>query len=72
MKRLDQELYNTVYEKNIPGFMAESIKNLENAKKNKSSLLDCYLDEVNSSINVCEVENLISKEQADYLRKKYL
>ena len=72
MKRLDQELYNTVYEKNIPGFLAESIKNLEIAKKNKSSLLDCYLDEVNSSINVCEVENLISKEQADYLRKKYL
>ena len=70
MKRLDQELYNTLYEKNIPCFLAESIKNLENA--NKSSLLDCYLDEVNSSINVCEVENLISKEQADYLRKKYL
>jgi hypothetical protein len=36
MKRLDQELYNTLYEKNIPGFLAESIKNLENAKKNKS------------------------------------
>ena len=69
---LDQELYNPVYEKNIPAFLAESIKNMKKAKRNKTSLFDCYLDEVNSSINVCEVENLISKEQADYLRKKYL
>ena len=72
MKHIDQELYNSVYEKNLPGFLVESINNLKKAKRNKSSLLDCYLDEVNSSINVCEVENLISKEQADYLRKKYL
>ena len=69
---LDQELYNPVYEKNIPAFLAESIKNMKKAKRNKTSLFDCYLDEINSSINVCEVENLISKEQADYLRKKYL
>lgn len=69
---LDQELYNPVYEKNIPAFLAESIKNMKKAKRNKTTLFDCYLDEINSSINVCEVENLISKEQADYLRKKYL
>jgi len=69
---LDQELYNPQYDKNIPIFLAESINNLKKARKKKSSLLDCYLDEVNSSINVCEVENLISKEQANYLRKKYL
>ena len=69
---LDQELYNPAYDKNIPAFLAESIDNIKKAKKKKSSLLDCYLDETNSSINVCEIENLISKEQADYLRKKYL
>ena len=69
---LDQELYNPYYDKNIPSFLAESINNIKKAKKKRSSLLDCYLDETNSSINVCEVENLISKEQADYLRKKYL
>ena len=69
---LDQELYNPTYDKNIPTFLAESIDNIKKAKKKKSSLLDCYLDETNSSINVCEIENLISKEQADYLRKKYL
>ena len=69
---LDQELYNPAYDKNIPAFLAESIDNIKKAKKKRSSLLDCYLDETNSSINVCEIENLISKEQADYLRKKYL
>ena len=69
---LEQELYNPVYEKNIPEFLTSSIKNVKKAKRKRSSLLDCYLDEVNSSINVCEVEKMISKEQADYLRKKYL
>ena len=69
---LDQELYNPIYEKNMPSFLAESIDNIKKARKKKSSLLDCYLDETNSNINVCEVESLISKEQADYLRKKYL
>jgi DNA-binding Xre family transcriptional regulator len=69
---LDQELYNPYYDKNIPSFLAESINNIKKAKKKRSSLLDCYLDETNSSINVCQIENLISKEQADYLRKKYL
>ena len=69
---LEQEPYNPIYEKNIPEFLTSSIENVKKAKKKRSSLLDCYLDEVNSSINVCEVENMISKEQADYLRKKYL
>ena len=69
---LDQELYNPIYEKNIPEFLTNSIENIKKAKKKRSSLLDCYLDEANSSINVCEVENMISKEQANYLRKKYL
>jgi plasmid maintenance system antidote protein VapI len=68
---LDQELYNPAYDKNIPAFLAESIDNIKKAKKKKSSLLDCYLDETNSSINVCEIENLISKEQADYLETSY-
>ena len=69
---LDRTLYNPIYDKNIPLFLSESIENIKKARKKNSSLIDCYLDEVNSSINVCEVENLISKEHADYLRKKYL
>lgn len=33
---------------------------------------DAYYDELQSSINVAEVEEEISKEQAHYLRVKYL
>lgn len=33
--------------------------------------MDCYSDQLNSSINVAEVEHLISKEQADRLRARY-
>lgn len=69
---LDRELYNPIYEKNIPAFLSEEIESMKKAKRSNSSILDCYLDEINSSINVCEIENLISKEQANYLRNKYL
>lgn len=69
---LDRELYNPIYEKNIPVFLSEEIESMKKAKRSNSSILDCYLDEINSSINVCEIENLISKEQANYLRNKYL
>ena len=70
--KLDPTIYNPVFERNVPEFLLDNIENIKKAKRRKSSLLDCYLDEANSSINVCEVENLISKEQAEYLRKKYL
>ena len=66
---LEPILYNPFFEENLPEFLKEDIEFLKN--KN-NPLYDCYLDETNSSINVCEIENLISKEQADYLRKKYL
>ena len=70
--QLEAMIYNPAFEQNVPEFLLDNIENIKKAKRRKSSLLDCYLDEANSSINVCEVENLITKEQADYLRKKYL
>jgi len=68
---LEQEPYNKSYEYGLPPFLEDGIKNLKKYKRNKS-LYECYYGEVNSSINVCEVDNLITKEQATYLRKKYL
>ena len=55
-------------------FLAKTRKiRWDGLKRNRNNyLFDCYLDEANSSINVCEIENLITKEQADYLRNKYL
>lgn len=69
---LEPVLYNPSYEENLPEFLLEDIKFIKNKKNKNNPLYDCYLDETNSSINVCEIENLISKEQAVYLRNKYL
>lgn len=55
----------------FPSFLNESIADYRKALRKKSPMLDCYLDQLNSSINVAEVENLISKEQASRLRKRY-
>ncbi len=70
--KLDPILNNPAFEENLPSFLEEDIEFLKDKRNKSNPLYDCYLDETNSSINVCEVENLISKEQADYLRNKFL
>ena len=55
----------------LPGFLLDSINEYRKAIRKDSTLIDCYSDELNSSINVAEVENLISKEQANRLRARY-
>lgn len=55
----------------LPGFLYESIKDYRKAIRKDSTLIDCYSDQLNSLINVAEVENLIFKVQADSLRKRY-
>ena len=56
----------------LPGFLLDSINEYRKAIRKDSALIDCYSDQLNSSINVAEVENLISKEQANRLRLRYL
>ena len=55
----------------LPGFLLDSIIEYRKAIRKDSTLIDCYSDQLNSSINVAEVENLISKEQANRLRLRY-
>lgn len=55
----------------LPGFLLDSINDYRKAIRKDSTLIDCYSDQLNSSINVAEVENLISKEQANRLRLRY-
>ena len=55
----------------LPGFLLDSINEYRKAIRKDSTLIDCYGDQLNSSINVAEVENLISKEQANRLRARY-
>lgn len=55
----------------LPDFLNESISDYQKAIRKQSTMIDCYLDQLNSSINVAEVENLISKETALRLRNRY-
>ena len=55
----------------LPGFLFDSINDYRKAIRKDSTLLDCYSDQLNSNINIAEVENLISKEQANRLRARY-
>ena len=55
----------------LPGFLLDSINDYRKAIRKDSTLIDCYSDQLNSNINIAEVENLISKEQASRLRARY-
>jgi len=55
----------------LPEFLIDSINEYRKAIRKDSTLIDCYSDQLNSSINVAEVEHLISKEHADRLRARY-
>ena len=64
---LDREEAKTL----LPQFLQDSINEYRKAIRKDSTLLDCYSDQLNSSINVAEVEHLISKELANRLRARY-
>ncbi len=55
----------------LPPILYESIKGLRKELRKNSLQIDCGYDELNSSINVAEVENLISKKMAARLRERY-
>lgn len=55
----------------LPPFLLDSINEYRKAIRKDSTLIDCYSDQLHSSINVAEIEHLISKEQANRLRARY-
>ena len=55
----------------LPIFLVDSIDDHHKAVRKDSLLLGCYSDQLSSSINAAEVENVISKEMADRLRNGY-
>lgn len=63
-------------EKGLPPFLAESIEQMVLAWKRKETEgytdWDCDYCNLQSDINIAEVENLITSDQAWYLREKYL
>lgn len=64
---LEEEEANTT----LPLFLNDSIKEYRKAMRTDSTLTDCYNDQLRSSINAAEVENMISKERANRLRNRY-
>lgn len=67
---------NTYLEKGLPEFLEESIRQMEKAWEKidndiSYTLWDADFCNLQSDINVAEVCELISSEQASYLRKKY-
>lgn len=62
---------------NLPEFLENSLSMYKDALKKQENgvvvtLMDCYYCELQSDINSAEVNNIISSEQAWYLREKYL
>jgi transcriptional regulator with XRE-family HTH domain len=61
----------------LPIFLKEAIEKMEKSwidleQNNRSSLWDCHFCELQSEINIAEVERIISSERAWELRIKYL
>lgn len=59
-------------EVDLPPYLKEDIENLIEGRKTNHFALDGLYNEVQSSINIAFYDGRIDKEQANYLRKKYL
>ena len=64
-------------ERDLPEYLQRSLAQWVRAQNllkqgEHYTMMDCDWCELNSDINVAEVENEISTEQANYLREKYL
>ena len=60
------------WETNLPAAIQKDIDAYLEGIRAQSSVLDCLADELYGSINASQWGWEISKEQADYLRAKYL
>lgn len=61
------------FEFGLPDYLQHDLNEFKIGLKNNSSILDCLWGELYGSINMAEIsDGIITSEQADYLRKKYL
>lgn len=59
-------------ERALPKYLRNDIDAWVEGVKTGSTVLDCLWGELYGSINSAYYDNEITKEQADYLRQKYL
>ena len=63
----------TIYECNLPPYLASDLEAYKTGLAEHSTLLDCLWGELYGSINIAEInDGAITHEQAQYLRDKYL
>lgn len=66
------EYVEEILEKCLPKYLEHDLKQYKEGLKNKSSLLDCLICELQDSINCAFVDDEITEEQCDYLYRKYI
>lgn len=59
-------------ETGLPGHLQKALDEYIQGEKDGVSYMDCLWGELYGSINACQWGDEITKEHADYLRKKYL
>ena len=59
-------------EASLPGFLQKSIDDCLRGEREQVDYLDCLYDDLYGSINSAQWGGDITREQADYLREKYL
>lgn len=68
----------TLYDKavkidfDLPKYLIKTIENLINERKNKGLMIDCYEEDLLSDCNQAYNEGIITMEQVQLLRQKYL
>ncbi|MCQ2338556.1 MAG: hypothetical protein MJ001_06505, partial [Paludibacteraceae bacterium] len=74
--RMDSIEVKTIYESwevGLPSYLQNDLDAYKEGRRNGSTLLDCLWCELYGSINGAEIDDqLISHEQAQYLRDKFL
>lgn len=61
------------FEAGLPDYLKHDLDAYKEGLQNGSTIIDCLWGELYGSINMAEIsDGVISPEQADYLRNKYL
>ena len=73
-KKLKEDIKTSVMlEKGLPEYLGNDLIKLKEAlKKDKCSILDCLVNELQGSVNSAFVDGDITEEQCDYLYDKYI
>ena len=66
------EYKEEILEKCLPKYLEDDLKNYKEGLKNKSTLIDCLLGELQQSINCAYVDNEITEEQEIELLRKLM